>query len=245
MSTKKIACIIPARLNSSRFPKKILASLAGKPLLQHTWEAAIKTNFFSDVAIAIDAQETENTDRLIEAIHKEKLNADIFVNWQADDPFISLQMLQNLFQSYVNDSADVWTLKKQIFSQNEILSPHVVKVVCDINDYALYFSRSPIPYHCNPSRQRVALPHDEQNVEAKKTYFKHIGIYAFTTNALQKIGKLEQCYTEKAENLEQLRFLHNQMKIKVHTTNQEVLGVNTPEDLKRAEKYIKQNFINL
>ncbi len=242
---KKIVCIIPARLNSSRFPKKILATLAGKPLLQWVWEAAHKTTFFKEIVFAIDSEETAHlikifggkylmtspecksgTDRLIEIMHSGKIEADIWVNWQADEPFITPKMIETLLQTCRDDNSDIWTLKKFINKEEDISSPNIAKVVCDVDDFALYFSRSPIPYHCNKEQQ--------------KTYYKHIGIYAYSKEALQKIAQIGHSYLEEAEKLEQLRFLHHKLSIKVHETDQEVVGIDTSQDLQKAEEYVKQ-----
>lgn len=245
---KKIACIIPARLKSTRFPEKMLSNLAGKPLLQWVWDAANKTTMFCDIAFAIDDEKIakviksfngkyvmtsinckSGTDRLVEIVHKDIISADIYVNWQGDEPFITPKMIHTLLQSCDKNDADIWTLKKQIISENEILSPNFAKIVSDSNNYALYFSRSPIPYYRDKTKFN------------NKTYYKHVGIYAYTREALQKIGHMNHdCYLENAEKLEQLRFLYNGLKIKLHITDQEVIGIDTPEDLQKAEERIKK-----
>ena len=241
---KKIVCIIPARLNSSRFEKKLLKKILNKPILQWVWEAANQTTFFKEIVFAIDSEETANviksfggkylmtsqncksgTDRLIEIMHSGRVEADIWVNWQGDEPFITPQMIATLLQSCHKDKADVWTLKKIIEQKEEITSPNFAKVVCDIEDFALYFSRSPIPYY--------------RDKDIEEIYYKHVGIYAFSTNALRKIAQMKHSYLEDAEKLEQLRFLHHKLDIKVHETDQEVIGIDTPQDLQRAEKYAK------
>jgi len=246
LKIKKIACIIPARLKSTRFPEKILCTLANKPLLQWVWQAASKTTFFSDVIFAIDSEKTaqliknfggkylmtskeckSGTDRLIEIMHSGKIKADIWVNWQGDEPFITPQMIQTLLQSCHKDTADVWTLKKLITKKEDINSPQTAKVVCDVDGFALYFSRSTIPYY-------------RDQTPDKKIYYKHVGIYAYTTKALQKIAHLGQSDLEQAEKLEQIRFLQNKISIKVHETNQEVIGIDTPQDLQNAEQYAAQ-----
>ena len=159
-------CIIPARLASTRFPEKILKILNGKPLLQWVWEAANKTTFFKDIVFAIDSEKTANiiknfngkylmtskncksgTDRLIEIMHSGKIESDIWVNWQADEPFITPKMIYSLLKTCKNNDADIWSLKKKITNEDEILSPNFAKVVCDTTGNALYFSRSRIPYY--------------------------------------------------------------------------------------------------
>lgn len=254
ISTKKIACIIPARLNSSRFPKKILSNLNGKPLLQWIYEAAQKTNLFDSISFAIDSQETADliktfngsyimtpidcasgTDRIIHVMNSGKINADIWVNWQGDEPFITPVMIEELLQStHNNENIDVWTLKKRIINEEEINSIHFAKVICDNNDVAIYFSRSPIPLYRN-----YELAAENVKNKIPRVYYKHVGIYAFTTLALNKISKLSPCHIEDAEQLEQLRFLFHGLKIKVHETHQEVIGIDLPEHLEKAAEYAK------
>ncbi len=242
----KIVCVIPARLKSTRFPKKVLASLAGKPLLQRVWDSARSIPFFSDVVIAVDAQETADlvasfggrfvmtspecpsgTDRLVELNAKGTVKGDIWVNWQGDEPFISKKMIEALLQTCGKDKSDVWTLKKRIINLQEVQSIQFAKVVTDAHGYAMYFSRSPIPCY------RDFISDDQKN------YFKHVGIYAFTQEALIRISKLSPCEIEKAEQLEQLRFLYNGLKVRVHETDEEVTGIDLPEHLAKAEQIIR------
>ncbi|MCK4265175.1 3-deoxy-manno-octulosonate cytidylyltransferase [Candidatus Babeliales bacterium] len=244
MFNKKITCIIPARLNSIRFPKKILSSILGKPILQWVFDAASKIKKFDSVLFAIDSEETKKvlksfnapyvmtsqncpsgTHRLIEVMKTKIIDSDIWVNWQADEPFISEKMINDLLKSSKKSKTDVWTLKKEIINKQEIISPNTVKVVSDFNDKALYFSRSPIPYY-------------REKIEQEK-YFKHIGIYAYTRDALKVIDSLSSCHLEDAEKLEQLRFLYYGLRIKVNETKYEALGIDTVEDLKTAENYAR------
>lgn len=242
----KVICIIPARLKSTRFPKKMLSYLHGKPLLQWVWERATATHLFDHIAFAVDAPEVaelvasfgatyymtdeacpSGTDRLIEVYKNQKIDGDIWVNWQGDEPFITEAMIKTLLKTCNKKDSDIWTLKKRIIAPQEILSPHFAKVVCDINDFALYFSRSPIPFH-----------RDVANDE-KQSFYKHVGLYAFTPEALKRIAHLEPCAIEQAEQLEQLRFLYNNLRVKVHETDQEVFGIDLPEHLAKAEKHIR------
>lgn len=242
----KIACIIPARVNSSRFPKKIFASLAGKSVIQRVWEAAKEVPFFDTVAFAIDASETAShidsfggtyfmtsvhassgTTRLAELKTSGRIDADIFVNWQGDEPFIHAAMIEDLLQSIQIKDSDVWTLKKKITDPFEISNPHIAKVVTDENGYALYFSRNPIPYY------RDGLPQNP-------FYFKHVGIYAYTASALEKISHFTPSFLETAECLEQLTFLYHGLKVHVHETVHEVFGIDLPEHLVKAEDYFLQ-----
>jgi|HubBroStandDraft_4_1064222.scaffolds.fasta_scaffold63922_2 3-deoxy-manno-octulosonate cytidylyltransferase (CMP-KDO synthetase) len=242
---KKVACVIPARLKSVRFPKKMLASLNGKPLLQWVWESASKVPFFDEVVFAIDAEETaqlirgfggkyamtsetctSGTERLVELLEKKIIDADIWVNWQGDEPFIHEPMIRDLIQSCDHEDADVWTLKKKISNLEEVTNPHIAKVVCDSHDFALYFSRSPIPYY--------------RDMAEDKIFYKHVGLYAFTPASLRKISLLQHCNIETAEKLEQLRFLYHHLRIKVHETQYEVFGIDLPEHLALAEALLEK-----
>lgn len=239
---KKIACVIPARLNSSRFPRKILASLHGKPLLQWAWEAATKVPLFSSVTIAIDSEETaevvrsfggnyrmtspecpNGTMRLCDLIKKYPTDGDIFVCWQGDEPFLNEEMIQELLQSADQDAADIWTLKKKITDLKLAASPHTCKVVTDHQGYALYFSRSLIPFHRD---------------SAPSYYEKHIGIYAYTRAALEKISTLPMSALCEHEQLEMLNFMYHGLKIRVHETVHEGFGVDVPEHLDEAHRRV-------
>jgi len=241
----KIICIIPARLESTRFPRKVLSVLGAKPLLQWVWEAAQRCEIFDDIAFAIDDHETarliesfegryfmtspeclSGTDRLVELIGKGEMEGDIYVNWQGDEPFIQVEMIQDLLQGIQKKKFDIWTLKKRVASEEEVENPNVVKVVTDKSGKALYFSRSPIPYF-----------RDVYDFE-ETFYYKHIGIYAFTRAALKKIGRLSASDLELAEHLEQLRFLDNGLKIQAHETQFDTIGIDHPEDLLRAQEWV-------
>jgi len=251
--TKRIACVIPARLESTRFPKKLLKKLAGKPILQWVWEAATNVKCFDHVVFAIDDSETakiiktfatdeayvmtskacpSGTDRLIEVAKSGKFKADIWVNWQGDEPFLNETDIDTLLQSCEKEDTDMWTLKKRITKQDDVTSPNIAKVVSDSQNRALYFSRSPIPFY----RENQRLGSDSFSSEV---YFKHIGLYAYTTQALEKISLMNETELETAECLEQLRFLQHGLRIKLHESDHEVIGVDTPEDLARAEKFAK------
>ncbi len=241
----KIACVIPARLKSTRFPRKMLSFLQNKPLLQWVWEAANRTSAFDTICFAIDSLETaeviegfggkyfmtsedcaSGTERLVELYNKNLIDADIWVNWQGDEPFINEEMIHDLLRTCNEDSSDVWTLKKKITKTEEIHNPQIAKVVCDLDGYALYFSRSTIPHY------RDACP------DESKIFFKHVGIYAFSKAALQKISNLPSlCYLEDAEKLEQLRFLFYKLRIQVHETRRDVMGIDLPEHLAQAEQW--------
>lgn len=239
-------CVIPARLASSRFPRKVLAMLGEKPMLQWVWEGATGVQVFDDVAFAIDDAETarlidsfegkyfmtspdclSGTDRLIQLKQEGKMEGDIWVNWQGDEPFIHKEMIDTLLQS-VDAPYDVWSLKKEIVNEEDIEDPNVVKVVTDPNGKALYFSRSPIPY-------------DRDGLEEIPVY-KHVGIYAYRSPSLDQIGTFSPSALEQAEGLEQLRYLENGLAIQVHETAGETVGIDVPEDLARAMDHIASGF---
>ena len=265
---KKIVCVIPARLLSTRFPKKILASLNGKPLIERVYQAAKNCPYFDEVVIALDSVETEKvvksfggtyfmtdkshksgTDRLIELVLSDKIQGDIFVNWQGDEPFIKSSMIKSLLSSIEKDEEEIWTLCKKIPYNAD---PHQTKVVKNKLGKALYFSRSPIPYSFEYTESNKRNAHiisakrsnhleDEDNFSEKMrnpTIFKHIGIYAYRRSAIEKIAKMGSSSLEEAEKLEQLRFLDYGLSITVHETEHETLGIDLLEHLKEAEKLL-------
>ena len=251
---KKIICVIPARLASTRLPRKMLATLHNRPLLSWVWDAASSVSLFDEVVFAIDSFETaeiinqfngrfimtsphclSGTDRLVELAIKQELKADVWINWQGDEPFIQENMILELLQTCDESIEQIWTLKKLIQKSEDIFSPNIAKIVCDNKGRALYFSRSPIPYF------RDQLNHKE--LIAKNVYYKHIGLYAFTTQALKDIARMNKSILEDAEKLEQLRFLEHGLSIKVHESMYEVFGIDTLEDLIKAEQYVKNNII--
>ncbi|MCB1117239.1 MAG: 3-deoxy-manno-octulosonate cytidylyltransferase [Chlamydiia bacterium] len=230
---QKIACVIPARLGSMRFPQKVLSVLKGKPLLQWVYEAA--SPLFETCVFAVDDEIVaelvagfgapyvmtskdcqSGTMRLIEVRKQGKIKADIWVNWQADEPLIHQEMIDDLLQSCDDPCQDVWTLKHRL--EGDPNDPHTVKVVTDGRGKALYFSRSPIPY----SKEKVE-------------YYKHVGLYAYSDRALAIIEQLASCPLEKAESLEQLRFLSGGLHIQVHETKHETQGIDLPEHLAKLE----------
>jgi 3-deoxy-manno-octulosonate cytidylyltransferase (CMP-KDO synthetase) len=244
---KYTICIIPARLNSTRLPNKMLLPILNKPLIQWTWEAACKVKIFDKIIIATDSNEIaqtvklfggnfiltspeckSGTDRLVEIATKNLFTADIWVDWQGDEPFITESIIYTLLQSCHTDKENIWTLKKRIYKTEELYSPNTAKIVCDIYNNALYFSRSPIPYY-----------RDQEINPLIQIYYKHVGIYAYTTEALKKIALLQESQLEQAEKLEQLRFLQHGFKIKTHEINQDVKGIDIPEDITLAENLIK------
>lgn len=234
---KKIACVIPARLGSTRLPRKMLAILKGKPLIQWVYEAAKRVSFFDECIVAVDHEETKaivelfggrayltspacenGTERMSEIQGRGLIQADIWVNWQGDEPFIKPDMIEDLLQTCDQDQCGIWTLCKKT---SDASSPNVPKVVRDLEGHALYFSRSLIPYFRDDPKEKI--------------YYKHIGIYAFSDTVLRKISLLTPSFLERAEKLEQLRFLEHGFKIKVNETSHEIFGIDTPEDLDKAQ----------
>ena len=233
--------VIPARFGSTRFPAKVLAIINGKPLIQHVWEKAVSCRELDEVLIACDHQDVfkaaqvfkarvvmtdpqhpSGSDRIAEAVRD--LKVDIIVNIQGDEPFIdprTIDALSVLLKQDVN--VRMGTVIKEITDEADFLNPNVVKCVVDDKGDALYFSRSPIPYH-----------RDKNNPSGVKNY-KHLGLYAYRKDFLMQYKDWPKGKLESAEELEQLRVLERGIKIKTTITNYESLAVDTPEDLKKAQ----------
>jgi 3-deoxy-manno-octulosonate cytidylyltransferase (CMP-KDO synthetase) len=229
---------------------KPLATIGDKPMIQHTYESASKSKLIEKVILAVDDAKvasvargfgadvietpkeiSSGSDRVafVAKIYKE---ADIIVNIQGDEPFIHAEMIDQAIEPLLFDkSIEAATLIKHISTLKELKSPDIVKVVFDYNNYALYFSRSPIPYTRNAISESAALGNTD--------YYKHIGLYVFRRKTLLKFTSLKQTDLEKTEMLEQLRMLENNIKIKVVETEFESISVDTQEDLKRARTYFK------
>ena len=244
--------IIPARYASTRFPGKALASLGNKPLIQHVYEGVIK--ILDNVYVATDDQRIfdavksfggrvimtssahqSGTDRCAEALNKIRETTgnefDYVINFQGDEPFIYPTQIELLKSSFEDPQTDISTLVKQIDSREDILDPNKPKVVFDVNHFALYFTRSPVPFI------RDLIP---DNWPGDTVFYKHIGIYAYRSGILDKIAMLAPSSLEKAESLEQLRWLQNGYRIKVNVTSYENFGIDTPEDLIEACKYAER-----
>ena len=249
-----IVGIIPARFASTRLMGKPLADIGGKPMIQHTYENCQKSKLLNDVVVAVDDHKVAQvikdfggktimtpkdiqtgSDRIAFAA-KSLPDAKIIVNIQGDEPFIKGAMIDQAIEPLLFDlSVNVSTLAKKIETVRELKSPSVVKVVFDYNNFALYFSRSPIPY------VRDAKTNLERIVNAD--IYKHIGLYVYRREALQRFTELEQTDLEKIEKLEQLRMLENSFKIKIVVTEYESLAVDTPEELDKARFYYA-NYVN-
>jgi 3-deoxy-manno-octulosonate cytidylyltransferase (CMP-KDO synthetase) len=236
----KIIAVIPARYASTRFPAKLMQDLGGKTVILRTYEAAVSTQLFDDVFVVTDSdliydeivshdgkairsikEHESGSDRIAEAI--ENLDVDIVVNVQGDEPFINEEPLAKLIEIFRKDSAkqvDVASLMREIKDEDEINNPNNVKVVTDQNGFALYFSRSVIPY---PREKNVGV-----------RYMQHIGIYAFRKLALSDFYSLPMKSLEASEKLEQLRYLEFGRRIKMIETTHVGIGIDTPEDLEKA-----------
>ncbi len=241
----KIIAVIPARYASTRFPAKLMQDLGGKTVILRTYEAAINTKLFDDVFVVTDSdliydeivshggkaiksikEHESGSDRIAEAV--ENLEVDIVINVQGDEPFIDAEPLAKVIEVFRNDwdqKVDLASLMREITNADDINNPNNVKVVVDQNGFALYFSRSVIPY---PRETNVGV-----------RYMQHIGIYAFRKQALLDFYSLPMKSLEASEKLEQLRYLEFGKRIKMIETIHVGIGIDTPEDLEKARKMIK------
>lgn len=245
--------LIPARYASTRFPGKPLAMLGGKMVIQRVYEQAKKAfeevyvctdderilqavKSFGGNAIMTGTHHKSGTDRCHEAFLRSGSNADIIVNIQGDEPFIHPSQLESIKACFEDKDTDIATLVKPFKPSDgweALANPNSPKVVVSKEMKALYFSRSIVPYLRGT---------DESEWLERHTYYKHIGLYAYRANVLQEITSLSQGNLEKAESLEQLRWLENGYTIKVGLTDVETIGIDTPEDLQRAEEFLSKNF---
>ncbi len=240
----KVIAVIPARYASTRFPAKLMQDLGGKTVILRTYEAAVNTNLFDDVFVVTDSnlifdeivsnggkaimsikEHESGSDRIAEAVAN--LEVDIVVNVQGDEPFINKEPLEKVIEVFKNDvdhKVDLASLMREISNEEDINNPNNVKVVVDQNGFALYFSRSVIPY---PREKNVGV-----------RYFQHIGIYAFRKQALLDFYSLPMKSLEASEKLEQLRYLEFGKRIKMVETNHVGIGIDTPDDLEKARKML-------
>jgi len=240
----KTIAVIPARYASTRFPAKLMQDLGGKTVILRTYEAAINTQLFDDVFVVTDSELIYNeiisnggkaimsikehesgSDRIAEAV--ENLEVDIVINVQGDEPFIDKKPLEQIIKVFKNDfdkKVDLASVMFEIKDSTEIQNPNNVKVIVDQNGFALYFSRSVIPF---PREENVGV-----------RYMKHIGIYGFRKEALMDFYRLPMLSLEASEKLEQLRYLEYGKRIKMIETTHGSIGIDTVEDLEKAKRIL-------
>ncbi|HLW14994.1 MAG TPA: 3-deoxy-manno-octulosonate cytidylyltransferase [Flavobacteriaceae bacterium] len=247
----KVIAMIPARYAASRFPGKLMKDLGGKPVIIRTYEATKNTKLFDEVYVVTDsdkiydtiiehggkalrskAEHESGSDRIAEAVAN--MDVDIVVNVQGDEPFTKrdgLKKLLAIFRNDPNEQVDLGSLMSVITEQEDIQNPNVVKVVVDKNNRALYFSRSPIPY--------------VRDETIKNPVYRHIGIYAFRKQALLDFASWEMGGLEATEKIECLRFLEYGKTIELAVNNEVSIGIDSPEDLEKAIKYLNERKTNL
>lgn len=246
----KFIGIIPARYASTRFPGKPLALLGGRPVIQHVYEKAVAAigeayvatddqRIFEVVtalggqAVMTRADHQSGTDRIEEACEKIGTNADVIINIQGDEPFVAVSQIETLKGLFDHPQTQIGTLGKRFESMEAVMNPNSPKIVTDKTGFALYFSRSVIPF-IRGKEQDCWMEHFP--------FLKHLGIYAYRRETLHEITQLPPSSLELAESLEQLRWLENGYRIRVGITEVETVGIDTPEDLQRAEAFLlKQN----
>ena len=235
--------VIPARYSSTRFSGKVLTDISGKSMIQHVWERAKKALLLDDVIIACDEEKVfsvvqefgancvmtakghlSGSDRITEVVGP--IDVKVVVNIQADEPLVQPLMIDSLVEALLRDnSIYMATLIKRIEDIKEINNPNIVKVIVDKNNFALYFSRAPIPYRAD-------------NAQIQPVYYKHIGLYAYTKDFLFTYKNIPLSSLESAECLEQLRVLEEGYRIKVIETKFDTIGVDTPQDLDRVKRIL-------
>ena len=242
----KFIAIIPARYASTRFPGKPLAMLGGKTVIQRVYEqvtsvlgeAYVATDDerifqaveqFGGKAVMTRSDHKSGTDRIQEAATKINTDADVIINVQGDEPFIQSSQIDTLMHLFDEPDTQIGTLGKPFESMEAIENPNSPKIVTDNRGFALYFSRSVIPYIRGKERDSWF---------GEYPFLKHLGIYAYRREVLAEVTKLPQSSLEKAESLEQLRWLQNGYRIRVGLTDVETVGIDTPEDLQRAEEFL-------
>ena len=243
----KVIAVIPARYASTRFHGKLMKLLGEKTIIRTTYENVRDTDLFDDTFVVTDSEiifdeimqcggkalmsmkeHETGSDRIAEAA--ENIDCDIVINIQGDEPFINQKALKQLITVFEQDKdqeIDLATLYRKLTDLQQIEDPNCVKIVKSKDDFALYFSRSVIPY-----------PREK---DFRAEYYGHIGVYAFRKEALLRFAQLPMGQNEKAEKLENLRYLEYGMKIKLIETDFAGIGIDTPQDLERAKKLLKQN----
>ncbi len=244
----KILGVIPARYASTRFPAKPLVDIDGQTMIERVYRQAKKSKSLSNVVVATDNSKIlthvksfggeavitaeshpSGTDRVFEALTLQSEKYDYVINIQGDEPFIAPEQI-DLLASMLDGQTALATLIKKIDDPEQLVNPNVVKAIRNQHNEAIYFSRSPVPHIRNKNQTEWLQYH---------TFYKHIGMYAYRADALEKITKLPTSSLEQAESLEQLRWIENGFKIKVAETHLETIGIDTPEDLEKALAYIK------
>lgn len=237
----KIIAVIPARYAATRFPGKLMQLLGNKSVIRHVYDNTAAMGLFHDVFVVTDSdiiyneitgsggkaimskkEHESGSDRIAEVV--ENMNVDIIVNAQGDEPFIKKEPLEKLVSLFNDPVVEVASLMRKI-SKNEAEDPNNVKVVTDKNSYALYFSRSIIPF--------------QRDKEQPAGYFLHVGVYAYKKKTLLNFTKWPQSELEKTEKLEQLRYLENGVRIKMAQTDYISLSIDTPVDLEKARQLIE------
>jgi 3-deoxy-manno-octulosonate cytidylyltransferase (CMP-KDO synthetase) len=240
--------VIPARYASTRFPAKPLADIGGKSMIQRVYEQVIKSKLVNETVVATDHAEIFNhvkkfggqvcmtkknhvsgTDRCFEVLELQKKGFKYIINIQGDEPFIQPEQI-DLLAKLLDGKTEIATLVKKIDDKEQLFNPNVVKAVVSNNNQALYFSRSTVPHIRNTN---------ETEWLSKHSFYKHIGMYGYRADILKKITVLPVSSLEKAESLEQLRWLENGFKISIAETLTETIGIDTPDDLKKALAYLK------
>jgi 3-deoxy-manno-octulosonate cytidylyltransferase (CMP-KDO synthetase) len=236
---KKIA-VIPARFAATRFPGKLMQRIGDKTIIRMVYENVQAMGLFDDVLVVTDndqiveeinaiggtvkkssQEHPSGSDRIAEAIMD--MDVDIVVNVQGDEPFVDISPLEKLLIAISEPDVVVASVMQKIGMDEDINNPNFVKVVCDKNNNALYFSRSPIPY--------------KRNLQSSLPIYKHVGVYAFKKNILLEFTKWPMGVLEQTEMLEQLRYLENGVSIKMVETTTSSIGIDTPEDLEKAKLY--------
>ena len=243
----KFTAIIPARYASTRFPGKPLAMLGGKIVIQRVYEQAVSVlgeayvatdderifqavEAFGGRAVMTRTDHKSGTDRIEEAAKEIGTTADVIINVQGDEPFIQRSQIETLCHLFDAPETQIGTLGKRFETMEAVENPNSPKIVTDVRGFALYFSRSVIPFIRGKERSEWF---------AQYPFLKHLGIYAYRREVLAEITKLPQSPLEIAESLEQLRWLQNGYRIRVGETDVETVGIDTPEDLERAEAFLR------
>ena len=247
MDNLKIAAVIPARYASSRFPGKALAEINGKAMIARVVEAVNKCSLIDELYVATDDVRIEKavnktvakpvmtstshrcgTDRIAEAV--ENIEADLIVNVQGDEPLIQAETIKKAVEPFFREKELLMSTLKRKISAEQADNPDIVKVITDQNDYALYFSRSPVPFYRDAEK-------------STQQYYQHIGLYVYRRDFLLKYAGMDRTTLEKAESLEQLRALQNGYQIKVLETEAKLIGVDRREDIELVEKELKRRNI--